>query len=439
MLRNNNPLFTTVICWILLLSFGVINFHRIDAFSTWKTPAQRQRKSSILTRHVSNNRDPDFVEMMLGAERYELVPLPDSMVDTTLFVGNLCEFVKDDDLSNLFQAASTLHSVPACVVRKANTDSLGYGFVTFPNVEEKNKAMIKFSNYELNGRPLRVKCVEDHPKGKRVRIPERMVAYTCGVEKKTGDGRVNTMRRVSREEVDRMSKGKSLGKKKSFSKKPTIPMRVSDSEQEELGRASRKGYLTLLSTAYRRGRRSSALANVHREWCDAREKAQIILCKASGGRPLDHLIIDLSPLRAHVILSDPKEASMFLLSWKNKILEVAEEAGMELLCDALEDNTIQIDEECSGDSNDIMLTLEKTSWATQPIWSLPSISVGVFEGERSSAKAMAKTLAEMWGIPEKQRDEAFVTRKKQKRNTQQKRKRPTEHRQRDRKLNYLLE
>merc|ERR1711994_359167 len=128
---------------------------------------------------------------------------------------------------------------------------------------------------------------------------------------------------------------------------------------------------------------------------------------------------------AHGIISDLKEANSFLLSWKNKILEVAEEAGMELLCDALEDNTIQIDEECSWESNDIMLTIEKTSWATQPIWSLPSISVGVFVGERSSAKAMVKTLAEMWGIPEKQRDEAFVIHKKQKqkRNTQQKRKR----------------
>jgi hypothetical protein len=86
---------------------------------------------------VAKLRDADFLEMMLGGERYEMVPLPDSMVETTLFVGNLNEFVKDDDLSNLFQTVSTLQSLPACVCRRPNWDSLQYGFVTFPTVEEK--------------------------------------------------------------------------------------------------------------------------------------------------------------------------------------------------------------------------------------------------------------------------------------------------------------
>ena len=31
--------------------------------------------------------------MMVGGIRYEMVPLPDSMMDTTLFVGNFDEFV----------------------------------------------------------------------------------------------------------------------------------------------------------------------------------------------------------------------------------------------------------------------------------------------------------------------------------------------------------
>ena len=96
-------------------------------------PARR----SVSSLGVSNLRDADYGELMVGGERYEMVPLPDSMVDTTVFVGNLCEFVKDDDLSNLFKSVSTLQTVPACVVRKANMNSLEYGFVTFPNVEEK--------------------------------------------------------------------------------------------------------------------------------------------------------------------------------------------------------------------------------------------------------------------------------------------------------------
>jgi hypothetical protein len=86
---------------------------------------------------VSTVRDADFVEKMLGGERYEMVPLPDSMISTTLFVGNLCEFVTDDILSGLFQAVSKLQSVPACVARKPNMSSMHYGFVHFLTVEEK--------------------------------------------------------------------------------------------------------------------------------------------------------------------------------------------------------------------------------------------------------------------------------------------------------------
>jgi RNA recognition motif-containing protein len=68
-------------------------------------------------------------------ECYKMVPLPDSMVDTTLFVGNLNEFVHDDDLSHFFCAVSRLQSLSACVVRKANMMSLEYGFCQFSNCE----------------------------------------------------------------------------------------------------------------------------------------------------------------------------------------------------------------------------------------------------------------------------------------------------------------
>ena len=78
-----------------------------------------------------------MMEEFVGGMRYEMVELPDSLVDTTIFVGNLCEFVTDEMLSALFQQASTLNFVPACVARKPNSSSLKYGFVTFPTIEEK--------------------------------------------------------------------------------------------------------------------------------------------------------------------------------------------------------------------------------------------------------------------------------------------------------------
>lgn len=75
------------------------------------------------------------MEQLVGGERYSMVPLPDIMASTTLFVGNLCQFVHDDEISQLF---STAHLVPpACVCRKPNRDSMEYGFVYFPTMEEK--------------------------------------------------------------------------------------------------------------------------------------------------------------------------------------------------------------------------------------------------------------------------------------------------------------
>ena len=36
------------------------------------------------------------------------------------------------------------------------------------------------------------------------------------------------------------------------------------------------------------------------------------------------------------------------------------------------------------------------AWSVDPIWKLPVVSMGVFEGERSNAKAMAKELSVLW-------------------------------------------
>jgi RNA recognition motif. (a.k.a. RRM, RBD, or RNP domain) len=95
---------------------------------------------------VQRIREADFVERMIGGVRFESVPIPEAMKETTLFVGNLCEFVKDEDLSQLFQSVSKLKSLPACVARKVDTSSLLYGFVCFPTVEEKEVSYDLLSN-----------------------------------------------------------------------------------------------------------------------------------------------------------------------------------------------------------------------------------------------------------------------------------------------------
>ena len=374
--------------------------------------------------NVATVRDADFVERMVGGERYEMVPLPDSMVSKTVFVGNLGEFVTDDILSGLFQAVSKLRSVPACVARKPNMSSMQYGFVHFLTVEEKEAssaprlsrltcppthmfvqaAILRFHGTELHGRTIKVEEIRDTPHQKRVRVPGKMVAYACGEAKRTRDGRVNNLRRISRDDVERLSRGQP-SKTRGYGSR-NVPHRLNEEERQEMDRASRKGYVTLAGTGYRRGRKGSPLANIHRQWCDARDKPQIILCKASGGRQLDNVIVDLSPLRINGLFDDAAQVEDFLVKWKAQILTAAENAGMELREGYVEDNTVDNMESLDGDDDDDNVRTEYTTivdveaWATQPIWRLPVVSMGVFEGDRSKAKVMASGLASLWGIPE---------------------------------------
>lgn len=235
---------------------------------------------------------------------------------------------------------------------------------------------------------------------KRVRVPERMVLYACGEAKKTRDGRTNTLRRISRYN----EKQKRPKKKRHNSNKKHYSIRLNDKEQQAMDRAVRRGYVELSGTGYRRGRKGSALSTMHRQWCDEREKPHIILCKATGGRPLDNVIVDLSPLRIIGLFHDDlKNMNDFLLPWKMGILVAAENAGMELRDDYVEDNSISLlaDKDAEHDSQtEYVIAVDSNAWAYEPIFQLPAVSMGVFEGDRSKAKQMARELAELWDIPE---------------------------------------
>lgn len=126
-----------------------------------------------------------------------MVELPDSMMSTTLWVGNLCEFVTDEMLSELFQQASSLKFVPACVARKPNMESMRYGFVTFRSEEEKETAMNLLHGYELQGKCLKVEPIKDHEKYGRIRAPQKIVDYAVGPIKRQRKGELNTMRRAT--------------------------------------------------------------------------------------------------------------------------------------------------------------------------------------------------------------------------------------------------
>jgi len=139
----------------------------------------------------------DSMELMIGGARYEMVELPDSMMSTTLWVGNLCEFVTDEMLSELFQKASSLKFVPACVARKPNYESMKYGFVTFRSEEEKETALSLLHGYEFQGKCLKVEPIRDHAIHGRIRAPQKIVDYAVGPIKRQRKCELNTMRRAT--------------------------------------------------------------------------------------------------------------------------------------------------------------------------------------------------------------------------------------------------
>jgi len=137
------------------------------------------------------------MELLIGGSKYEMVELPDSMMSTTLWVGNLCEFVTDEMLSDVFRQASSLKFVPAVVARKPNYESLRYGFVSFRSEEEKVIAMNLLNGYEVNGKCLKVEAIRDHEKYGRIQVPGKIVDYSVGPVKRQRRGELNTMRRAT--------------------------------------------------------------------------------------------------------------------------------------------------------------------------------------------------------------------------------------------------
>lgn len=138
--------------YLLRHAYDALDFgHSQKERSLGGSPASTTRppSRSITPLHVLTTRvQADFTEMMVGGERYSMVPMPDSMVDSTIFVGNLCEFANDRDLSELFHVVTSLCSVPACVVRKPDTSSMQYGFVSFRNVQEKEVGQADFALWD---------------------------------------------------------------------------------------------------------------------------------------------------------------------------------------------------------------------------------------------------------------------------------------------------
>ena len=129
-----------IVSWILLTLSAFKHTHAFFR-STFHFRQQQQQRPPSTTctapREYYGGSEEDKNGFFSYAVKYEMTPLPDSLMDTTIFVGNLGDFVTEDTLSRLFATVSTLQTVPSAVARKPNNYSMGYGFVTFTTLEEK--------------------------------------------------------------------------------------------------------------------------------------------------------------------------------------------------------------------------------------------------------------------------------------------------------------
>ena len=241
----------------------------------------------------------------------------------------------------------------------------------------------------------------DTPRSGRVRVPGKLVSYAVGDVKRTRDGKVNTMRRASDPRLNAKRQAAKFSPKKkrklTRSKSNNLKLfgRLSGSEIEAYQRAARYGFVTLDSTGFRRGRKNNPLANFHRKRCLMRGIPQIVLCKASGGRPLDNVIVDLSTIQKKTLPNEDLDLSALVSQYQKDILFAAEKVGMTLQPQYIEDNTLTPHEHRSVGNGNTKKD-NKQMLSSTDMKKLSCISMGVFEGERPRAKAMVKELVELW-------------------------------------------
>lgn len=82
-----------------------------------------------------------------------------------LFVGNISWNATKEDLESIFGEYGDLEEV--ILIKDENGRSKGFGFVTFVNDEDSQKALAELNNFKIDGRPLFVN--EARPQEKRER------------------------------------------------------------------------------------------------------------------------------------------------------------------------------------------------------------------------------------------------------------------------------
>lgn len=112
--------------------------------------------------------------------------------------------------------------------------------------------------------------------------------------------------RPSLDDVQRISQGDAARHRGTGSR--AVPHRLNAEERKQYDIAKAKGVLTIAGSGYRRERKGAPLANIYRQWCDARGQACVVLAKGPSAAAGDAVLVDLSVLR----MPDVGEVSRWL-------------------------------------------------------------------------------------------------------------------------------
>lgn len=107
----------------------------------------------------------------------------------------------------------------------------------------------------------------------------------------------HAIKRPTNDDVQRLSMGKASKSERGWGSRQ-VCHRLNQEERKAYDVALHKGYLTLKGTGYRKERKGSPLANIYRQYCDARDMLCVnVMLRQHAGQQGDVVLVDMTPKR----------------------------------------------------------------------------------------------------------------------------------------------
>ena len=156
--------------------------------------------------------------------------------------------------------------------------------------------------------------------------------------------------RPSLDDVERISKGQAAKKRGVGSR--AVCHRLNEMERKEFDLAKKLGFVQLRGTGYRRERKGSPLANIHRQLCDALARPCVEIHRGLGADAVDEVVVDVSPLR-------PTEPGG---------LDAAFAVLRALEAEVMPEGKPEGEKEGEGEGEEVRASFPAEDWETRAIW-----------------------------------------------------------------------